>query len=171
MVKKFQKIILSSDIERHLKIKKKSFIVFLDFDGVLHRFYPLSHLSDEENQHFAYKTIFENCIRDMLKDYDIQIVISSNWRKNRTIQELRAFFSKDIASLIIGKTPILGDREDECRYYLNFHKIYLPWIALDDYDPNFRTKERLVLCPDYFKEEQVKLFKQKVMDMFAVANQ
>lgn len=48
-------------------------ILFLDFDGVLHPFFPRSDRTDEENQLFEYLSRLEK----VLRDYPIcRIVIS-----------------------------------------------------------------------------------------------
>lgn len=54
-------------------------ILFLDFDGVLHPFFPRADRSDEENQLFAYLPRLEGVLRDFP---EWQIVISSSWREH-----------------------------------------------------------------------------------------
>jgi hypothetical protein len=66
-------------------------------------------------------------------------VISSAWREAHTLQQLRAFFSLDIARRIIGATPLLacpensGQREQEIKAWLrSTGRENEEWVALDD---------------------------------------
>ncbi len=148
---------------------KKAFILFLDFDGVLHPFFPRADLSDEENALWSYKHTFETCIRSLLVDYSVSIVISSNWRETRELSELKALFSHDIAKLIIGKNPVLNkltnNREDECVRFMKERSITVPWIALDDHVSQFYSLDKVVICPDCFKDEQAEELKLKVQQL------
>jgi hypothetical protein len=68
-------------------------IVFLDFDGVLHPFFPRRELADQENQLLSFLPRFESVIRAFPF---ARIVIASDWRKRHSLAELREFFSPDI---------------------------------------------------------------------------
>ena len=153
---------------------KPFFIVFLDFDGVLHPHFPLSNLPDEENAYFSYKGNFEKCIRSLLVDYRLGIVISSSWADDRDLDTLKTFFSKDIAKHIIGKVRRLfkytHDREDECLMYLKEHKLDVPWLALDDSYMLFKSHEKLIICPDHFKDKQANELRYKVAALFPKAS-
>ncbi|MBC3862425.1 hypothetical protein H8K32_09975 [Undibacterium jejuense] len=111
-------------------------ILFLDFDGVLH-----PEPCYEEAQLFSCLPRLENVLRDFP---EVQIVISSTWRDKRSLIELKAFFSEDIADRIIGTTPawreipeimdtigyqrhaeIEGWLRKSCRPWIN-------WLAIDD---------------------------------------
>lgn len=85
-------------------------LIFLDFDGVLHReFIPGSTPGRVRvNTHqFTHLANFEAVVRDFP---DIDIVISSTWRINHSLNELRSYFSDDIATRIIDVTPVLPTR-------------------------------------------------------------
>jgi hypothetical protein len=131
--------------------------LFLDFDGVLHPYFPLYDRSDEENKHLAYIPNLEAVLRDY--DY-IKIVISSDWRKNHSLEELRNMFSPDIAKNIIGVTPVLekefmvweGHRQKEILSFLeNIGEKDATWIALDDDVSNFFKDSPLIFCADGFR--------------------
>jgi hypothetical protein len=103
--------------------------LFLDFDGVLHPFSrphgPLVHVPH-----------FEHVLRDFP---DVDIVISSAWREAHSLEQLRAFFSEDIAQRIVGVTPQLDSmkhpfvREAEIVAWLrDAGRADDGWIALDD---------------------------------------
>lgn len=121
-------------------------ILFLDFDGVLH--------PEPADQEFCYLPQFENVMRDFPL---VEIVISSMWRYQFSLDELRAKFSPDIAVRIIGTTPqteriadkyIPARREGEILDWLAaVGRTDEPWIALDDATWQFtQYRERLVEC-------------------------
>lgn len=132
-----------------------SMILFLDFDGVLHPQYdgeptPVSEI-------FCHLPRFKSVMRDFPF---VDIVISSTWRNQFTLEELRSRFSPDIAVRIIGVTPQIecadGDylpvrREDEILEWLErAGRSCTPWIALDDAAWQFKKhRDRLVACTWY----------------------
>lgn len=74
-------------------------LIFLDFDGVLHS----AHAFRAE-QMFSQLSVFEPFFRQP-EFANIQFVVSSTWRHNRSLEELRAPFSADFRARIVGKTP------------------------------------------------------------------
>ncbi|HJV52403.1 MAG TPA: HAD domain-containing protein [Noviherbaspirillum sp.] len=104
-------------------------ILFLDFDGVLHPFHrpqgALELLPD-----------FERVMRDYPQ---VDIVISSSWREGYSLEELRAFFSEDIAARVVDVTPVLPItghlfvREAEIAAWRKATgRAAEPWVAIDD---------------------------------------
>lgn len=77
-------------------------LIFLDFDGVLHPAVAGSH-------RFIHVKALEAVIREPIEQGHLRIVISSDWRKTSTLSELRVRFSSDVASAIIGTTPVFND--------------------------------------------------------------
>jgi hypothetical protein len=130
-------------------------ILFLDFDGVLHPQYdgeptPVSEI-------FCHLPRFESVMRDFPS---VEIVISSTWRIQFTLDELRARFSPDIAARIIDVTPQIecaddnylpARREDEILEWLKRAGLSCTlWIALDDAAWQFKQhRDRLVACTWY----------------------
>lgn len=110
-------------------------ILFLDFDGVLH---PVNR----EDGVFSR----EEHLARVLRDYPhVQVVISSSWRCDYTLANMKTFFLTDLRSRIIGVTPhFMGDGLDHENFDLREQEIYAwlrsagrehePWIALDDSD-------------------------------------
>lgn len=90
-------------------------IIFLDIDGVLNSqsFYKIRYANKKEGQQFTYMDEFDqdavkrlNAITD---ETGAKIVVSSTWRKSRTVGELRSLFKKvGISGKVIGKTPYLS---------------------------------------------------------------
>jgi hypothetical protein len=130
-------------------------ILFLDFDGVLHP----AHDGEPTpaNEVFCHLPRFESVMRDFPQ---VEIVISSIWRYQFTLDELRARFSPDIAARIIDSTPQAelteshyqhARREREILDWLAFAgREGEPWIALDDSAWEFtQHRGQLVDCTWY----------------------
>jgi hypothetical protein len=110
--------------------------LFLDFDGVTHP--EFCH----ESKHFSCLSVLEHVLRQVP---GCDVVISSTWRYQQTLESLRSLFSDDIAPRVIGVTPqfrhlenipdsLLGyEREAECNAWLRSNgRVFLPWLAADD---------------------------------------
>ncbi|MFC3106396.1 HAD domain-containing protein [Undibacterium arcticum] len=85
-------------------------ILFLDFDGVLHRF----------GDRIADYCRFLPRLEAELRDYpDVKIAVSSDWRKHHTLEELKGFFSADIgksdAEFTVRNEPAGSDRRQVLR--------------------------------------------------------
>jgi hypothetical protein len=78
-------------------------------------------------------------------------MISSTWRLQKSLDQLRSRFSADIAARVIADTPrfnmlvdvpaslVSYEREAECHAWLRANNLsYLPWLALDDRSWLFR---------------------------------
>lgn len=132
-------------------------ILFLDFDGVLHPFFPRQDLPDEENQICAYLPRLESLLRDFTT---VQIVIASDWRHRMTLDDLRQYFAADMRSRVIGVTPSLplgddwiGCRQREALAWLAGHdQSDMPWVALDDVSDNWLLDAPLIICEDGFRD-------------------
>ena len=104
-------------------------IIFLDFDGVLH---------PDGVGLFSQLSIFERFLTDMP---EAEVVISSTWREDHTLDQLRGFFSPALQDRISGVTPSLedgyelGGRQREIQSYLSSEELSdrnCAWVALDD---------------------------------------
>jgi hypothetical protein len=117
------------------------YLVFLDFDGVLHPAPP----HNRDVGVFCHLESFEMVMRDFP---NFHIVISSSWRQQFSLDALRSFFSDDIAERIVGTTPLLPDiRQREIEQYLLDNDYSASWIALDDADDEFEPGlPNVVLC-------------------------
>lgn len=117
-------------------------ILFLDFDGVLH-----PEPCFDRTQFFCFLPRLENVLRDFSS---VNIVISSTWKDNRSLNDLRGFFSEGIRHRVIGTTPhwrdctemleIIGfQRQAEIEAWLrNSPEPWESWIAIDDKPYLFR---------------------------------
>lgn len=130
-------------------------ILFLDFDGVLHPQYEDQPVPADVA--FCYLARFEAVMRDFPQ---VEIVISSTWREQFSLDELRAWFSADIAARIAGTTllpeRLLPPRMVELREWEIVTWLTAqgrqdePWIALDDAAWQFKYhRNHLVACTGY----------------------
>ena len=75
-------------------------IIFLDFDGVLH---------PDGIAKFSRLPVLERFLVEMP---DAEVVVSSTWREDHTLDQLRDIFSPPLRSRITGVTPSLDDGYD-----------------------------------------------------------
>ena len=78
-------------------------ILFLDFDGVLHP----EHC--HESKHFCCLPVLESALRQVP---EFKLVITSTWRLQSPLEQLRQRFSSDVAVRIAGTTPKYFDLND-----------------------------------------------------------
>lgn len=130
---------------RHRYRRRRSIgILFLDFDGVLHR----------ENLTSRQPLLSQlPLLEDVLREFpEVEVVISSTWRlkwpdQGLATTELRKHFSSDIAQRVVGVTPhhltldskLAPDGMDvyhrhwEIETWLRTHRPHsTTWVALDD---------------------------------------
>lgn len=112
-------------------------ILFLDFDGVLH-----PEPCYDPSKLFCHRELFESVI---LECPDVEIVISSTWRHNHSLVEIRSLFSSGVSEKVVGVTPNYADlpelrsvigqypRHVEVEGYLRQSGMpWQDWVALDD---------------------------------------
>ncbi len=128
----------------------KSKFIFLDFDGVLHS------ESDIEKPHFFHMLTL--CQLLMKYRHSVKVVISSSWRMDNTLEQLKSHFPTVVRDLIVGVTPIINDsfnnggRQKEIELYCHEHNIAPhEYIALDDLEYLFEKKwPNLILVNGHF---------------------
>ena len=135
--------------------------LFLDFDGVLH--------STKDHANF-----FENItsFSQLVVNYPIQIVISSSWRFQFNLTQLKSFFPQQIQHKIIGLTgkEVVGkySRYHEIKNYLKEKdKSLSDWRALDDTSFEFPPDcEQLILCNSNFglKKKQLDMLEEWLLN-------
>ena len=101
----------------------------MDFDGVIK---PLGY----KEEVFMPERI--QTLAEFIDKTDVSIVISSSWREDHTLVELKAYFPENIRTQIVGVTPKFetsyrGSRYEEIMQYLKVENIInKPWLAIDD---------------------------------------
>ena len=125
-------------------------MLFLDFDGCLHPKFP------GDGPTFTQLKLLEDVLRQVP---EVVIVLSTSWRLQNPLHQLRTIFSPDIASRIIGMTPDPHDvdptpelrhhgRQAEIDAWLRQNRRRNEtWLALDDDSEGFTLGcENLVHC-------------------------
>lgn len=109
---------------------RQMFYLFLDFDGVTH---PVS----ANGRYFRAESI--EALEAALDGYDAKIVISSTWRLDRSLNELRVLLGARLGAMVVGITPEVEDpfmhnpRQAEVELYLAQDDVeWRPWVAIDD---------------------------------------
>lgn len=113
-------------------------VMFLDFDGVVH----------PEPCHPKHYFAQLHLIEDVLREHpQVDVVISSSWRGIHSLDELRGYFSSDLAARVVGITPsnkktsstwLPGrmssfERESECDDWMRQNRPWgTPFVAVDD---------------------------------------
>lgn len=112
-------------------------ILFLDFDGTTHP------IPCKDRDFFSCLPRLENVLREYPH---VQVVISSLWRCDQPLEQLREYFSDDIRPRVIGLTPFVEaakneswsafftakTRHAEILEWIAQHDYKGPWVALDD---------------------------------------
>jgi hypothetical protein len=123
-------------------------LLFLDVDGVLH---PVGADYSFSSRFFSHLPLLEELLREFKS---VDVIISSDWRRAESIEQLQRYFSADIRHRIIGATPQIDPnvvvhhrRQLEIQAWLdgNGHS-KAEWVALDDWPSSFEPGfERVVL--------------------------
>ena len=105
----------------------KAQYLFLDFDGVLHP----SLCND--NDRFSKV----NLLSQALTSSKCQIIISSSWRFQFTLDQLKKMLPRSVSNLVVDTTgeAITGQyaRYNEIKYWLeSIQKPFADWMAIDD---------------------------------------
>lgn len=127
--------------------------LYLDFDGVLHAFSPFNYA----HQELEYLPAFEQILRQFPM---VEVVISSSWRKDFSLNELRHFFPEDLRARVIDTTPVLpgNTRFDEIKMHIEKTNYFGSFLVVDDDASQFPEGwNRLLLCKS---EEGLNLEKQ-----------
>jgi len=95
----------------------------------------------------ALRRLFEETLRAMP---GAEIVISSSWREDFSLTEIRAHFSEDVAPRIIGMTPIAQESEhrryrEVLAYLIHNGQKGRSWVAVDDDPAHYPATARVIL--------------------------
>lgn len=116
--------------------------LFLDFDGVTHP------LHCHERQHFSRLSSIEQVLRACPT---VEVVLSSTWRLQYPLEQLRARFSNDMRPRIVGVTPLAANlpagpsrleafprHKEAWHWMLQNREAFDRWLAIDDRPYLFR---------------------------------
>lgn len=120
-------------------------ILFLDIDGVLH---------GDLTGKLVHVGLFEHYLRQLP---GVEVVVSSTWREDLSLDELRALFDASLHERFTGVTPILDDgcdsagREREIAAWLaseGLHAGNARWAAIDDWPQLFSAGCEFLVLTD-----------------------
>lgn len=125
------------------KQKMNNILLFLDFDGVLH---PSSgHAHFKEDCMSALSSI-------ITKHPEIRIVITSSWREEKTVDELKVLLGKAMGERVLGVTPVIDEpfmhnvRYHEVLSYLKRNSLpNASWFAIDDEPGSYPDHAHVIL--------------------------
>jgi hypothetical protein len=119
-------------------------VLFLDFDGVLNSVGSFIY-NNRQNllgftqtpTHQSFCPIASSNLQYILEELsDVQVVATSSWRKNKTIEALKKIFETNniLPDRMIGATPVDADRYrgNEIKKYLDEHTEVTDFVILDD---------------------------------------
>lgn len=132
-------------------------ILFLDFDGVLHP-RPIFGRPGETDL-FCSLHLLEDVLRQVPQ---VEVVISSSWREDHPLDEIRQYFSEDLRDRIVGMTPMPGEdielapldlvdfpRHTQCVAWLvRRRSAGTRWLAVDDDAEHFAPRCAQLLLVD-----------------------
>lgn len=113
--------------------------LFLDFDGVI---------TAKKNGDSRFDSESLCLVSEYVASYALKTVLSTSWRKDYSIDDIKFMLSKDGATdemvkSIIGATPIIEEhhtRGDSIQSYLSEHAVSA-YVIFDDYPPNAFSRE------------------------------
>jgi len=110
-------------------------ILFLDFDGVLH---PVSGAGTFDPGSIS---ILESVVSDFPK---LMIVVTSSWREEKSIDQLKSLLGEELGGRVIGSTPVIDEPflhnvryHEVCTYLETVKRDYKAWVAIDDEIGNY----------------------------------
>lgn len=122
-------------------------VIFVDIDGPLAYGFWERGIRINENLRLPYSWEKKDCdaLTEIIKRTDAKVVISSDWKKHYTLEELGLFFEfYGIPNVIIGATherkaklssTLQHDRAYQIRDWLEEHAGEIEtWVAIDDMD-------------------------------------
>src|ERR1035437_1351328 len=131
-------------------------VIFLDFDGVLNSvgsFIYNNRLKllglTETPTHKSFCPVSCSNLEYILEECpDVQVVVSSTWRRNKTLEALKEILKVHhiMADRMIGTTPICASRYrgDEIKEYLDSHPEVTEFVIIDDDSDMKPYMDRLV---------------------------
>lgn len=160
-------------------------IIFLDIDGVLCTRSCYGKGKDNRWDAYMFDPKCVAVLNFILQETGAEIILSSDWRHQYTLQEMREIFAHNfVMKGPIGFTPssktytamnLEGGRVDEIKMWLTMHawKNDIKWVAVDDLDMSLKHDdegnvigglERFVHCPN--EQEGIKRInvKDKILD-------
>lgn len=151
-------------------------ILFLDIDGVLVTTVTRNKRNNKwDVPMFDLKAVA--VLNFIIQETGAEIILSSDWRNNHTLQELREIFAYNfVLKGPIGFTPssktytgsnLEGGRADEIEFWLKLHawKNDIKWVAIDDLNMTERLQGNFVHCPNEHEGIKRQGIKEKILEI------
>lgn len=134
-------------------------IIFLDIDGVICTSACYGVGKDNKWDAYMFDPKCVSVLNFILQETGAEIILSSDWRHQYTLQEMREIFAHNfVLKGPIGFTPssktytgmnLEGGRADEIEMWIKMHawKGDIKWVAVDDLNMDERLFPNFVLCP------------------------
>ena len=126
-------------------MRNNQILLFLDFDGVTHPM--MTKAFNPENMKFLESIVNEHP--------EIRIVISSSWREEFSLNEIKEMLGATVGSRVIGITPVIYDSDIQAIRYrevIEYLKITdnedTKWIAIDDTPMLYKGADASVIYTD-----------------------
>jgi hypothetical protein len=122
-------------------------IIFLDFDGVLHPddYLYFNIIDGELVLASDVRFCWAECLWNVIREFDCDLVIHSSWRNSYTLDQLRCLLPTELGKRVVGVTA--GDcRHESILAYVDDAKVR-NYIILDDAADEFPSDcVELLLC-------------------------
>ena len=121
-------------------------VIFLDFDGVINsEAFPTGN----EHPRIYFDTKLVTKVNDIIRDTDAKLVISSDWRRGRSINQLQDLLesygcigeiidctpqAEQVVDTWVPITTLEEERVLEIQEWLSKHPGVTHWVSLDDLD-------------------------------------
>ena len=127
-------------------------VLFLDFDGVINCENLKEKLYCIPNDWDAYSLKLIDNIRYIIKRYNLKVVVSSTWRKNHTIPQMKKLLNElwELNTELLGYTTTINLDTDYKDRYLN--------------DPNTDRRERGLQIQNFLDSGQYDIDKFIILD-------
>ena len=133
--------------------------VFLDIDGVLVPEKKFENSIASEDL-LKFDPICLGLLEDILEAYpNVLVGISSSWRDLFSLEMVRSFFSENIATRVVGFTPLLDSENDEVYEYYRYREVqeFLKiqnsssdfWVAINDSRDYYPSETNVVVTDAY----------------------
>lgn len=146
---------------------KESLVLFLDFDGVFHHFFPHRNKTDTENSLFYYADNVEDFCLKLNQSFDLKIVFATSWKEKFSFDDLKGFFEDypAIYSSCYSVTPNIkglpdeGYKWTESEVWLHDNQYNGLYIILDDNPESWKENgvinPNLIICNDKFDNDEI----------------
>lgn len=152
-------------------------VIFLDIDGVLATTscYGVARKNKWDSYKFDEKCV--TVLNFILQETGAEIILSSDWRRHYTLQEMREIFAHNFVlrgpigftttRLSYTSSELEIGRTEEIKIWLkeNAWKNDIKWVSVDDLDMSEGLGDNFVLCKNQHEGIKRKGIKEKIIEI------